>query len=345
MTDPRDAARRPPRAPMPRRSRRRWAAAAGLAACWALLLAVTGSLVAGTALLMVLLVLGAGCVLGLRSMGVNADHPWARRLAARPWRDGQDVLRLSLRHLPDVFVITPAGALIAPNSVRLLLSPGDFGSLCELMDIGLIDSGATEVYREQVAARGARWAGPGPAGVTVAGDPSVPPGRYRLRQGRPSRPGPWPVRPGPAGGFRYARDGHTQAGAIPSGTGTGTGVATVAEPAGTVTGTGLVTVAEPAGPATPPLRLVTGDCVVQTRTSGARAGRGAVDLVLPQVPTVSREHARFTFAGGQWWVANLGRNGLTLNGVPLVAGQPVRDGDSIRWGNKPDALLSRVEIG
>jgi len=67
--------------------------------------------------------------------------------------------------------------------------------------------------------------------------------------------------------------------------------------------------------------------------------------VLPQVPTVSREHARFTFAGGQWWVANLGRNGLTLNGVPLVAGQPVRDGDSIRWGNKPDALLSRVEIG
>ena len=36
-----------------------------------------------------------------------------------------------------------------------------------------------------------------------------------------------------------------------------------------------------------------------------------MDLVLPQVPTVSREHARFTFTDGRWWVANLGRNGLS----------------------------------
>ena len=63
--------------------------AAGVAACWALLLVVTGSLVAGTALLMVLAALGAGCVLGLRSMGVNGDHPWVQQLAARPWRDGR----------------------------------------------------------------------------------------------------------------------------------------------------------------------------------------------------------------------------------------------------------------
>src|ERR1700722_9355035 len=140
MTDPRGAARRPARAPMPRRSRRRWAMAAGAAACWALLLAVTGSLVAGTALLMVFAALGAGCVLGLRSMGVSADHPWVRQLAARPWRDSQDVLRLGLRHLADVLVIAPAGTLVAPNSVQLLLNPGDFGSLCEVMDLTLINS-------------------------------------------------------------------------------------------------------------------------------------------------------------------------------------------------------------
>ena len=152
--------------------------AAGVAACWALLLAVTGSLVAGTALLMVLAALGAGCVLGLRSMGVNADHPWVQQLAARPWRDGQDVLRLGLRHLADVFVIAPAGTLVAPDSVQLLLNPGDFGSLCELMDLTLINSSATEVYEEQVAARGARLAGPGPVEVSVTGDLSVPPGRY-----------------------------------------------------------------------------------------------------------------------------------------------------------------------
>lgn len=63
------------------------------------------------------------------------------------------------------------------------------------------------------------------------------------------------------------------------------------------------------------------------------------------VPTVSREHARFTFADGQWWVANLGRNGLTLNGVPVQAGRVVRDGDVIRWGQAPDAPASRVGIG
>jgi FHA domain-containing protein len=318
---------------MPPRSRRRWAMAAGVTACWALLLAVTGSLVAGTALLLVFGALGAGCVLGLRSMGVNADHPWMRQLAARPWRDGQDVLRLGLRHLADVFVITPAGALVAPNSVQLLLNPGDFGSLCELMDPSLISSSATEVYQEQVAARGARWAAPGPVEVSVTGDLSVPPGRYRLRQGRLPQPGPRPVLLEPAGGFRYAHDGHTRGGLTRD----------EVRPAGTATG--LPTMAESAGPAIPQLRLVTGDSVVQTRTSGARAGRGEVDLVLPQVPTVSREHARFTFTDGQWWIANLGRNGLTLNGAPLVAGQSLRDGDSIRWGNKPDALVSRVEIG
>ena len=322
--------------------------AAGAAACWALLLAVTGSLVAGTALLMVLAALGAGCVLGLRSMGVSADHPWVRQLAARPWRDGQDVLRLGLRHLADVLVIAPAGTLVAPNSVQLLLNPGDFGSLCEVMDLTLINSSATEVYEEQVAARGARWAGPGLVQVSVTGDLSVPPGRYSLRQGRLPQPGLRPVQLEPVGSFGHARDGHTFDGHTRDGhtrDGHTLDGHSGAEARSAGTATGLPTVTAPAGPAIPQLRLVTGDSVVQTRVSGARAGRGAVDLVLPQMPTVSREHARFTFTDGQWWVANLGRNGLSLNGVPLVAGQAVRDGDSIRWGIRPDALLSRIEIG
>lgn len=110
--------------------------------------------------------------------------------------------------------------------------------------------------------------------------------------------------------------------------------------------TGQMTVAELVAPAVPVLALVTGDTVAQTRRSGARAGRGDVDLVLPPVATVSREHARFTYADGQWWVANLGRNGLTLNGTPLAGGgHPIHDGDSIRWGMRPDALVSRVKIG
>ena len=78
--------------------------------------------------------------------------------------------------------------------------------------------------------------------------------------------------------------------------------------------------------------------------SGARAGRGSVELVLPDVPTVSREHARFTFSDGRWWITNQGRNGLTLNGAPVTGEQPLSDGDVIRWGTRQDALLSRVEI-
>ncbi len=95
----------------------------------------------------------------------------------------------------------------------------------------------------------------------------------------------------------------------------------------------------------PVLRLVTGDLVAETRTSGARAGRGSVELALPEVQTVSREHARFTFSDGQWWIANLGMNGLTVNGQPVAGEHPVGTGDVIRWGMRPDALASRVEIG
>jgi pSer/pThr/pTyr-binding forkhead associated (FHA) protein len=63
------------------------------------------------------------------------------------------------------------------------------------------------------------------------------------------------------------------------------------------------------------------------------------------MPTVSREHARFTFSDGQWRIANLGLNGLTVNGTALAGEQPLQDGDSIRWGMRSDALQSRVEIG
>ena len=44
-------------------------------------------------------------------------------MATRPWRDGQDVLSVALRHLPDVFVVTPSGSLIAPEFVELQMNP------------------------------------------------------------------------------------------------------------------------------------------------------------------------------------------------------------------------------
>lgn len=105
------------------------------------------------------------------------------------------------------------------------------------------------------------------------------------------------------------------------------------------------TVTWPGEPQIPVLTLVTNDSATQTRTSGARAGRGDVELRLPDEGTVSREHARFTFSGGRWWITCLGRNGLTVNGVPLTGTQALEDGDFIRWGRRWNALLSRVNIG
>lgn len=371
MTERRNSTRRPP---LPRRSRKRWAIAGGIAACWVVLLLVTGSATGATVTLLVLGLVGILGVLGMRGLGVTRQHPWVQRLEARPWRDGQDVLQLALRHLSEVFVVTPTGSRLAPNVVEVQLNPADLGSLCERMDIGLICESASEVYDEQVAAHQARFAGPGPAQVQVVADPSVAPGRYRLRQGQPvnagaaaGRPAGYPfipARPDPdfmSTGPRYAElpsaaagagqpvpphsgygdfeihDGQTRAGAAGAG-------AAGAAGAGQAGGSGTSTVMEARRDSVPMLRLLTGDSLAQTRTSGARAGRGDVELRLPQVPTVSREHARFTFSGGQWWITNLGRNGLLVNGVPVPGECPLSSGDSIRWGTRPDALRSLVEI-
>ena len=417
MADRMEAPPRPSRAPVPRgqmpgarppgaprRNRKRWAVAAAVTACWVVLWTVTGSLVSGTIVLLFLAALGVVTVLALRALGVTRDHPWIQQISTRPWRDGQEVLQLALRHLPEVFVVTPNGALLAPNSVELRLNPRDVGSLGERMDVGLVEASAAEVYEEQVAGHGARLAGHGPVEVSVVSDPAVPAGRYQLRQGRPlgAVPGFQPAasgfqpaasgfqpaasgfqpaasgfQPAAASGFQQAPlaagylppDGPAarpdpQAGIYPASagasTGTGLGAGAAADwpfahdgrtssapvsPTDATVGGGLATVAEPARSLVPTLRLITGGQVAETRMSGARAGRGLVELSLPDVPTVSREHARFTFSDGQWWVANLGMNGLTLNGASVAGEQPLHDGDLIRWGTNEQAPGSRVQIG
>jgi hypothetical protein len=341
MAEGREAARRQARAPLRQRSRRRWAVTGGVAACWVVLEVATGSAVSATVVLVAIAGLGAASVGGLRALGVTRNHPWIRQLASRPWRDGQDVLKLAIRHLPDVFVVTPNGLLLAPNVVDLQLNPGDLASLCGQMELGVISSSVTEVYEEQIAAHGARFAGPGRADVRVIAAGSVPPGRYCLRQGDPARvsaaPDPsdaWYTDVPPE--FEYAASHYADA--RPGG-----GACPEPDPRLTVAG-GMVTIMERSLASVPVLRLVTGSSVAETTLSGARAGRGSVELVLPDVLTVSREHARFAFADGRWWITNQGRNGLTLNGSPVTGEQPLSDGDAIRWGTRQDALLSRVEI-
>ncbi|MGH3395948.1 MAG: FHA domain-containing protein [Streptosporangiaceae bacterium] len=380
MTKSRDAGRRPP---VPPRSRRRWAVAGGVLACWAVLLIVTGSAIGAAVLLAVIAAIGVIGVMGLRALGITRDHPWVQQLSSRPWRDGQEVLQVALRHLPEVFVVTPSGALLAPSSIELQLNPDDLRSLLERMDLDLVTSSAAEVYEEQVAAHSAQFSRPGPPQVQVTASSALPPGRYRLRQGQPLNAGQQelayaaapvysaapayaaapvdsaapaydaapaysaapaydaaPVYDAPRAAYAGARDDYTGP-VYPNFSPRDGNTRSEAEPA---LARGEPTAVEQSKPRVPTLRLVTGDSMAQTTTSGAVAGRGEVELALPQVPTVSREHARFTFASGQWWITNLGRNGLTINGVPLAGERPLSTGDLIRWGSRPDALQSWVEV-
>ena len=256
-----------------------------------------------------------------------------------------------MRHLPEVFIVTPSGALIAPDVVELQMNSADLASLRDLMGLDVVSDSLTEVYEHQVAKRGARLAGAVRPEVYVVPDFTLPPGRFRLQRGVPVMARPpadlWERPGGPdPDGYEFTRANQESP-------------ATTADPVvargakdgsrtrydGRTVMDGLATVMEQVRPAIPPLRLVTGTAVAETTQSGARAGRGTVELALPEVPTVSRVHAVFTFGAGHWWVTNQGANGLTINGAPVTGKHPLSDGDSIRWGKSQEAPLSRVEIG
>src|SRR5579875_2225789 len=224
------------------------------------------------------------------------------------------------------------------------MNPDAQTSICALMEFGVVVASATEVYEEQVVRYGARFATPERPEVSVVADKRVPRGRYRLRQGHPATAAAQREMPyrSPAPEFAYAASPYADSGGWAW---RGPDPALTAVDARTVADAGPATVMEETFTPVPVLRLITGDSVAETRMTGARAGRGSVELVLPNVPTISREHARFAFADGRWRVTNLGMNGLTVNGAPAAAGHPLSDGDIIRWGSRPDALVSRVEIG
>jgi hypothetical protein len=323
---------------------------------------MTHSAVTATVLLVAIAGLGAACVAGLRAMGINRDHPWLRRMAARPWRNGQDVLNVAMRNLSEVFIVTPSGSLLAPDVVELQMNPGDLASLGERMGLDVVSSSVTEVYEDQVVERGARFAGSCRPEVYLVPDHSIPQGRYRLRRGLPAgarpSPGPWDLPDAPDfidPQLTYVAHEFAATAADPAGTGSappewgypvpasGPGYAQPVgagpddrtryeiDPGRTIMD-GVATIMEQIRPPVPLLRLVTGSSVTETSMSGARAGRGPVELVLPDVPTVSRQHARFTFAAGRWWVTNEGLNGLSVNGVPVSGKQPLSDGTRFAGG-------------
>jgi hypothetical protein len=239
------------------------------------------------------------------------------------------VLRIALGHLREVFVITPSGSLLAPSRVEIQMNPEDLVSLCDQVELGLIVASATEAYEEQAGRHGARFATAGRPEVYVVADERIPPGRYRLRQGHPAPAGAWHEMPDAGYDLSYAPE---LAYAVPRHADRDPDGRAWGEP-GPAVDAGPATVMEQTLAPVPLLRLVTGDSVAQTRMPGARAGRGRVEMVLPNVPTVSREHARFGFSDGRWRVTNLGVNGLSVNGAaattellrrPLAGDEPGR---------------------
>lgn len=331
MVDRSDPLRRPRRPPLPPRAKRRRALAGGAAATWLVFLVTTRSMLTGTTLLLLVAVLVIVTAVTARSLGLSRNHPWLRLLASRPWRNGHDVLMTSLRHLPELFVVTPTGSWLAPNIVEVHMNPADHAHLTEVMDPAVIRSSANEIYRAQVLAHAAQVASPGPVSVRVLADEGVLAGRYRLAQAaRASQAAPAPAaRERAPSGMRarpVSRDGLT-----------------------------LTDRMRDRGPGDrptvrddrrlPSLRLVTGSAVAHTRRSGARAGRGSsVELRLPQELTISRVHAEFTFSDGHWWITGIGQNGLLLNGSRLTGPRMVKNGDRVSWGTHANAVVSHVEV-
>jgi hypothetical protein len=354
MGDQAGGGRRMARGRLQARSRRRWVIAGAVTGLWLLLLIVSGSLVSSLVLLVLAIMFLALMAVGLRSLGISRDHRAVQALATRPWRDGREVLALALRHMSEVFIITPNGSRLAPSSVELCMNPADVDSLANLIDLELVNASAAEAYAAEIAASGAQVRQDMPIEVSVVSDPAVPAGRYGLRQGRPhalgvragasfARPAPAPASPAPA----PSRAASSAAAAVTSHGGRGgpaaAEAATMAAWAPGDATTSAATMCELAP--NPLLRLVTGDLTAQTRVSGACAGRGlASELMLPEDPTVSRVHAQFTCAEGEWRITGVGLNGVALNGTVLTDEQVVRDGDTIRWGRRPDSLTSRVQI-
>jgi serine phosphatase RsbU (regulator of sigma subunit) len=86
---------------------------------------------------------------------------------------------------------------------------------------------------------------------------------------------------------------------------------------------------------------------------GAVIGRSrSADLQFEE-KTLSRQHARFVMADGQWKIVDLGSsNGTFVNGIAVRTGRLLRDGDEIRLGEVrlqfvsplQDAAFSRVDV-
>lgn len=70
-------------------------------------------------------------------------------------------------------------------------------------------------------------------------------------------------------------------------------------------------------------------------------GRGAGNIVQLDDETVSAQHARISYHGGQWWLEDLAsRNGTIVNDLPLQEPIVITYGDEIHFGRVRARLAS-----
>jgi FHA domain len=169
-------------------SRRRWRIAGAFAVLWFVLMVLTRSIFAGTLLAVALVAIVAVAVAGLHSLGIDKDSPMIQSLGSRPWRSGPDVFRRATGRMPDVFIITPKGALIAPSAIEVRMSPADVDSLADAFDAELMNVLAKEAYEAAVSVHDARVLRGKAVDARVVADPRILPGRYQLRQRRTDDP-------------------------------------------------------------------------------------------------------------------------------------------------------------
>ncbi len=323
-----DVMQRPPRLPPQQRNRRRWAVVAGIAALWAFFAYSAGSLIAGTILMVLIAVAVILLAVALRCLGIDRDHPWLRRLAARQRRDVADP------------AVQPGGYLPEPGMPEPDRSAGPSQPA---------DSFFAQAHGGRAYADPARsdWA----YGVPAAADPARSDWAYGVPAAADPARSDWAYGvPAAADPARFDRAYPAPAAADPARFDPAYAAPAAHDPARLDPAAARTVVSDFATVVAlnpvPPLRLVTNGAVTETRVSGARAGRAReAELRLPEEPTVSRAHAEFTFSDGQWHITNLGLNGATLNGTPVTGQHAISDGDSIGWGTQPGALVSRVEIG
>lgn len=289
----------------------------------------SGSLLVAAVIVLAAIVMVVATGLVVRSMGLSSAHPVLRYVRGRGWLSPTSVFDRAVADLPAVLVRAPNGTYHAVPVIRLDLSPQTAEELDGLIPTDLQRAMLTDAYRHHTDIRQAVFTDPRPVAVELGTDERLGAGRWAWRYMPVGRTTAAPERVHEVhGAARLLDPGPTKRYPQSAATSTDAEAPTTREAV------------------VPLLSLETLGARVSTRTTPATVGRGSrCDLRLPVVETVSRDHAEVIYRDGSWWLASRGRNGVQLNGVPMLRPAVLADGDRVIWGMGSAAPVSTVRVG